>query len=155
EVLEGLRRRADHDITLRLDLEHREPALHEPAWGKAKQPVDPGEPARVEDRLLREGLAAGAVRQHSGECRGVVAQRREARRVMTVDCTKVLLEDTARLGYRGGEPAADERRLIADIGHVPEPAAEQLHWFRAALRFPDLPGDLFERGAAFGKQQGV
>ena len=36
EILEGLRRRADHDITLRLDLEHREAALHEPAWGKAK-----------------------------------------------------------------------------------------------------------------------
>jgi hypothetical protein len=52
EILESLRRRADHDITLRLDLEHREAALYEPAWGKAKQPVDPGEPARVEDRLL-------------------------------------------------------------------------------------------------------
>jgi hypothetical protein len=34
--LEGLRRWADHDIALRLDLEYRQAALHETARGKAK-----------------------------------------------------------------------------------------------------------------------
>src|SRR5262249_45785754 len=108
-----------------------------------------------EDRRLREGLDAGAVRQYSSEGGGVIAERRQARRVMTVDCTKVLLEDPARFGCRGGEPAADERRLIADIGRVPEPAAEQLPRVRLPPRLPDLPGELFERGTPFREQQGV
>src|SRR6516164_8988292 len=155
EILEAPRRRADHDIPLRCHLEYCEAALHEPAGGKAKEPVDPGKPARVEDCLLREGLAARAMRQHPGECCGVITERCQAWRVMAVDRPEVLLEDPPRLGGCGREPATDKGRLAADIGHVPEPAAEQLHWFRAALRFPDLPGDLFERAAAFGKQQGV
>lgn len=52
EILESRRRRADHDIALRRHLEDREAALDEPARGKAEQPIDPFEPARVEDRLL-------------------------------------------------------------------------------------------------------
>src|SRR6516165_4650500 len=80
EILEGLRRWADHDITLRLDFEDREPALHEPARGKAEQPVNPGEPARIENRLLRKWLCVRAPRQYPGECRGIVAERRQARR---------------------------------------------------------------------------
>src|SRR6516162_4061498 len=124
EILEGLRSWADHDITLRLDFEDREPALHEPARGKAEQPVNPGEPARVEDRLLRKWLCVRAPRQYPGECRGIVAERRQARRVMAVDCPEMLLEDLARFGRCSGEPATDERRLAAEIGHVPKPAAE-------------------------------
>ena len=75
EILEGLRRWADHDITLRLDFEDREPALHEPARGKAEQPVNPGEPARIENRLLREGLFACPARQHPREGCGIIAER--------------------------------------------------------------------------------
>src|SRR6516225_11510757 len=155
EILEGMRRRADYDVTLRLDLEHREAALHEPARGKTEQPVDSGEPARVEDRLLRERLRAATARQNSGECCGVVAERCQAWRIMAVDFPEVLLEDPPRLGRRRGEPAPDERRLIADIGHVPEPAAEQLNRLRVDLRLFDLAGDLFEPRTTFGQQQGV
>src|ERR1700752_3439363 len=102
-----MRCRADYDIALRLDLEHREAALHEPAGRKTEKPIDSGEPVRVEDRLLRERLAAGTVPQSSGECRGVVAERRQAGRIMAVAFPKLLLENPPRLGRRGGEPAAD------------------------------------------------
>src|SRR6516164_9773216 len=155
EILEGLRRRADYDITLRLHFEHREPALHEPARGKAEQPVNPGEPARVEDRLLREGLCIRAARQHPGECRGIIAKRCQTRRIAAVDGAEVLREDPPRLGRSRSEPAADERRLVADIGHVPKPAAEQLHWLCVALCLLDLARHLFERIAPLRQQQRV
>src|SRR6516165_11317028 len=74
---------------------------------------------------------------------------------MAVDFPEVLLEDPPRLGRRRGEPAPDERRLIADIGHVPEPAAEQLNRLRVDLRLFDLAGDLFESRTTYGQQQGV
>ena len=58
EVAEALRRRADRRrcpaARLRAPRGRAAPAL----LGEAEQPVDPGEPARVEDRLLRERLAA-------------------------------------------------------------------------------------------------
>jgi len=50
---------------------------------------------------------------------------------------------------------ADQRRLAAEIGYVPEPAAEQLQRFRAGGRLPDLAGNLPEPRAALRQQEGV
>jgi hypothetical protein len=47
EILKALRGRADDDIALRLDLEHRKTALDQTVRGEAKQPVDTAEPVRV------------------------------------------------------------------------------------------------------------
>ena len=65
------------------------------------------------------------------------------------------LEILPRFGRSRGEPAADERRVAADVGGVPQPAAEQLYGLGISARRLDLSGDLLEPGAAFRQQQRI
>src|SRR5437870_2694229 len=100
KILEVARRRADDGLALERDLEDGEAALHHPLLGEAEQPVDAGEPARVEDRVVRERLAALA--EHRGERRGIEGERGEPRRRMAVGRLEAALEFLARLGRRRG-----------------------------------------------------
>src|SRR6516162_2202644 len=125
EIVKALRRRADHDVALGPDLEHSEAALDQSLRGEAEQPVNAGEAIWVEDRLGREGRAALATGKHGRERCGVVAKRGEPRRLAAIGGSVALLEIAACLGRRGGEPATVERRLVAEVGLIPQPAAEQ------------------------------
>src|SRR5947207_7343229 len=92
KILEVLRCGADRDVALRLHLEDREAALHQPFLGEAEEAVDPGEAARVEDRLLRDRPIAAALPQDRGERGGVERERGEPWRRMAVGRLKPALE---------------------------------------------------------------
>src|SRR5262249_48258677 len=122
---------------------------------EAEEAVNPGETVRVEDRRLRKSFAALSARQHRGERRCIVTERGEARRAMAIGGAEALRELLPRLRRWGGEPAADQRRLAADVGGVPQPAAEQLHRLRLLAWRPDQAGELLQFGAAFRQQQRI
>src|SRR5689334_15295869 len=107
KVPEIARRRADDEVPLRLHFKLGEAALHQSLRREAEQPVDPGEAAGVEDRLMREGRVAAGLRQHRGERGGIEGERGQAWRHMAVGRLEPALELAPKLGRRGGEPAAD------------------------------------------------
>ena len=68
---------------------------------------------------MRERRGAARLRQHGRKRCGIEGERSEARRGVPIGRLKPALEFSSRVGWRGGKPAADERRLAADRGVVP------------------------------------
>src|SRR5437868_6771150 len=106
------------------------------------------------DQYTKSRKSRGAGLTTTGRC-GIEGEGGEARRGVPIGRLKPALEFSSRVGWRGSEPAADERRLATDRGVVPQPAAEQPYLRAADARRLEPPRDLLELVAALGQQQRV
>ncbi len=97
-----------------------------PSGSKPEQAVDPGKAAAARQRRRRIALPRRISRQRHGEAHRVIGEARNARRrgAIGLGVARGELGPAARVRRR--EPAADQRRLPADIGKVPLTGAEEL-----------------------------
>src|SRR5260221_637052 len=154
-TFEGFRGGADDLGAIALDLEHREAALNHAVGAEAEDAVDAGKSARIVQRRRRIGVAAGLAGRDGRQGRRVVAEGGKTRRRQVVERAEPLPEVAGRGGCGRGDPAADQRRLGAEAGLVPQAGPEAPHLGGVDVEIGQQRGDGLELAAAVGQQHGV